>query len=74
MLLSTDDVIQNYCAGFGEIQVTRDLFVEPNIPYYLTPFARTNQGVVYDEKKSFTTENELFSNENLLYIIKERLG
>jgi hypothetical protein len=56
--LDLDAVDQNYQAGFGNIQFTSHLDgLEPNIPYYLLPFARTDQGMSYGNIEELTIEN-----------------
>ncbi|GAI27587.1 unnamed protein product, partial [marine sediment metagenome] len=45
--LNKTEIDQNYAAGLGEIRFTTNLLVEPNVTYLVTPFARTNQGVIY---------------------------
>jgi len=56
--LDTEEVQQNYQAGFGSIQFTSNLGdLEPNTPYYLLPFARTNQGMSYGDIEELTIEN-----------------
>ena len=61
--LNVEEVKQNYKAGFGNIQFTSHLDnLEANTPYYLLPFARTNQGMSYGEIEELTIENVLPSN------------
>ena len=37
----------NFTAGLGEIRFTTNLLVEPNVTYLVTPFARSDKGVIY---------------------------
>lgn len=56
--LDHDAVEQNYQAGFGNIQFTSHLDgLEPNVPYYLIPFARTDQGMAYGNVEELIIEN-----------------
>ena len=56
------EVKQNYKSGFGRIQFTSYLDdLEPNTPYYLLPFARTDQGMSYGDIEELTIENVLES-------------
>lgn len=61
--LSTQEVLQNFEAGPGEIQFTLDIPVEPNQSYDLSPFARTDQGVVYGDIESLEIKNVLVRTE-----------
>ncbi len=60
---SKEDVGKNFSAGLGEITFTTNFELEPNIPYYLTPFVRTDQGIVYGDVEELTLENVMFSSE-----------
>lgn len=58
--LQVDEIKQNYQAGFGNIEFTSNLEeLEANKPYYLLPFARTNQGMSYGEIEELTIETVL---------------
>jgi len=64
--LDSEEVAQNYNSGSGKIKYTTKLAtLQPNITYQLSPFVKTDQGIVYGEKKSFTIaiDNVLFSEE-----------
>jgi hypothetical protein len=45
--LNKDEIDMNFTAGLGEIRFTTNLLVEPNVTYLVTPFVRTDQGVIY---------------------------
>lgn len=57
--LDTDEVLQNYVSGPGEIQYTLEMPIEPNKAYVLSPFARTKQGVVYGEDENLEVRSLL---------------
>ena len=56
--LSYQEVDQNYKAGFGTLQFESALVdFEPNVQYHISPFVRTDQGIVYGKAESFMIEN-----------------
>lgn len=56
--LSYQEVNQNYKAGFGTLKFTSALSdLEPNVQYSISPFVRTDQGIVYGEAESIRIEN-----------------
>lgn len=56
--LSSQEVNQNYVAGFGTLQFKSVIAgLEPNVQYHISPFVRTDQGIVYGEAESFMVEN-----------------
>lgn len=57
--LGTEEIIENYLAGPGEIQYTLDIPLEQNTSYFVSPFARTDQGVVYGEVENLEIANVL---------------
>lgn len=62
--LDYDEVTDNYDSGFGQIQYTTDLSdLEPNRSYLVHPFVKTDQGIVYGDKRDFMYENVLYSSE-----------
>ena len=60
---SEADAKQNFDAGLGKISFTTNFELEPNIPYILVPFVRTDQGIVNGEPEPYTVGNVLFSSE-----------
>jgi len=62
--LEEGEVEENYSAGFGKIHFTANLeSLETNTSYYMSPFVRTDQGIVYGEVKSFMIQNILHFGE-----------
>jgi chitodextrinase len=58
--LSSDEVKQNFNAGIGDIQYTTRLTgLEPNVSYYVAPFVRTLEGVVYGDPEEIVLESVL---------------
>ena len=54
------DVRKNYEAGFGLVHFTANLeSLETNTSYYMSPFVRTDQGIVYGEVEQFMIQNVL---------------
>jgi len=62
--LNHNQVLQNYLAGYGEIQFHADIALDPNVNYSISPFVRTDQGIVFGQSRSFLVENVLFPDEN----------
>lgn len=62
------DVRKNYEAGFGLVHFTANLeSLETNTSYYMSPFVRTDQGIVYGEVEQFMIQNVLhFGGEDSL--------
>jgi hypothetical protein len=62
--LDYDEIADNYNSGFGQIRYSTDLSdLEPNTSYLVHPFVKTDQGIVYGDKRDFMYENVLFSSE-----------
>jgi hypothetical protein len=58
--LDENEVEKNYKAGFGKVHYTANLeSLETNTMYYMSPFVRTDQGIVYGEVDSFMIQNIL---------------
>jgi len=63
--LDYQEIVKNYDAGFGQGHFTANIkSLETNIPYYMSPFIRTDQGIVYGEVEQFTIENVLHFDQN----------
>jgi len=68
--LSNKEVIKNFSAGLGEIEFFSDLQLESNVPYSITPFARTMEGNVVGPTENLKIES-IF--ESLGYIGSDTL-
>jgi hypothetical protein len=63
--LTYKEVVQNYHAGCGTLQFKSELVdLKPNVHYYISPFVRTDQGVVYGAAESVLIENVRFLNQS----------
>ncbi len=58
--LSKSEINDNFLAGFGELRFTVELdTLQTNTAYYISPFVRTDQGVVYGDVKQINLKNVL---------------
>ncbi len=62
--LKADEIYRNHQAGYGEIEFTTDLLLEPNTSYQVAPFVQTGQGTFYGQSKTLLIRNVLSSATN----------
>jgi hypothetical protein len=56
--LSYNEVARNFEAGLGKFQYKSEVLgLTPNLTYYISPFVRTDQGVVYGKTESIKIES-----------------
>ena len=58
--LTASEVRNNYEVGYGDIRYETSLVdLEANVTYYVAPFVRTNQGIVYGQTEEVIVKNVL---------------
>ena len=58
--LTITEIEKNYSVGYGDIVYETSLVdLEANVTYYVAPFVRTNQGIVYGQTEEVVVKNVL---------------
>ncbi len=57
--LDQEKVLKNFLAGYGEIQFRTEFELMPDVQYSISPFVRTDQGIVFGASESLLAEDLL---------------